>query len=128
MATKALDTPTTNTTDDVARNSGGESRGDFVALVKACVVSQPEGAKLLGHMVSNSHVKQAAYQLLELPMLLSQSKFRWKRTPVAGILLHGPPGTGKTSLAEAMAFQARHTLLKVPASLMRSRFVGDSEK
>ena len=128
IAKNTVNVSTPSTADDEARYSGEEGHGDFASLVKACVVSQAEGAKRLDHMVSNLHVKNAAYKLLELPKLLSRSRFKWQRAGGAGILLYGSPGTGKTSFAEAMAFNARHTLIKVPASLIRSRLVGNSEK
>lgn len=127
-AMNTANVPNPKTSVDRVRYAGEESQEDYVSLAKACVVSPPEGAKPLDHMVSNPHVKRAAYRLLELPKLLSHSKFKYRRTAGAGILLHGPSGTGKTSLAEAMAFQARHTLIKLRASSIRSRFVGDSAK
>lgn len=44
------------------------------------------------------------------------------------VLLHGPPGTGKTALAEHIARQAGRSLMSHPASALLSRYVGQTEK
>ena len=43
------------------------------------------------------------------------------------VLLHGPPGTGKTMLATAVAAEAGATLFVVKPSSINRRFVGESE-
>lgn len=48
--------------------------------------------------------------------------------PVRGILLHGPPGTGKTFFARATAGQFGKRFLDVRASDLVSQYVGETEK
>jgi SpoVK/Ycf46/Vps4 family AAA+-type ATPase len=48
--------------------------------------------------------------------------------PPRGILLHGPPGTGKTMLARALASEARVPLLALHAAALESKWYGDSAK
>ena len=52
--------------------------------------------------------------------------FGIKRT--AGILLHGPPGCGKTMLAKAVANFTKCNFIYVKGPELLSMYVGESEK
>ncbi|KAK9377999.1 P-loop containing nucleoside triphosphate hydrolase protein [Kockiozyma suomiensis] len=65
---------------------------------------------------------------VDLPLLRPEIFSRFKVPPPRGILLHGPSGTGKTSLLRAIAHETPQAhILTVSASTILGRYLGDSE-
>jgi len=48
--------------------------------------------------------------------------------PPKGVLLYGPPGTGKTLLARTLASQIDAKFLKVVASAIVDKYIGESSR
>ncbi|WP_096390821.1 proteasome-activating nucleotidase Pan1 [Halopenitus persicus] len=48
--------------------------------------------------------------------------------PPSGVLLHGPPGTGKTMLAKAVANQTDASFIKMAGSELVHKFIGEGAK
>ncbi|XP_028767657.1 peroxisomal biogenesis factor 6 isoform X2 [Neltuma alba] len=73
-------------------------------------------------------VKESLQELIMLPLRRPELFKGGLLKPCRGILLFGPPGTGKTMLAKAIAHEAGASFINVPMSAITSKFYGEDEK
>ena len=99
---------------------------ELIAMIERdCVERQPEVK--WEDIAGLEQAKQLLEEAVVLPLLMPEF-FQGIRRPWKGVLCFGPPGTGKTMLAKAVATQCRSTFFNVSASTMASKYRGDSEK
>lgn len=67
-------------------------------------------------------------ETIELPISNPELFRRVGISAPKGVLLYGPPGTGKTLLARALAFNVNANFMKVVASSIMDKYIGESAR
>ncbi len=74
------------------------------------------------------NVKQELKESVEWPLKFKDVFSITNTTPPKGIMLFGPPGTGKTMLAKAVANESEANFISIKGPEILNKYVGESEK
>jgi len=112
--------------DSDSDEENAESKKFKEQLGGAIIVEKPniKWSDVAGLEAAKEALKEAVILPIKFPHL-----FTGKRQPWRGILLFGPPGTGKSFLAKAVATEANNsTFFSVSSSDLVSKWLGESER
>uniref|UniRef100_H3DJT3 vesicle-fusing ATPase n=1 Tax=Tetraodon nigroviridis TaxID=99883 RepID=H3DJT3_TETNG len=112
--------------DESGDGEDAEKKKFHSQLSGAIVMERPniKWSDVAGLEGAKEALKEAVILPIKFPHL-----FTGKRTPWRGILLFGPPGTGKSYLAKAVATEANNsTFFSISSSDLVSKWLGESEK
>jgi len=91
-------------------------------------VSLGASEKSLDDVGGYQDVKQELTDSILLPLEKKELAYTYGLKPPSGILLFGPPGTGKTMLMRALATQLKYGFYYIKSSDILSQWYGESEK
>ena len=106
--------------------SSSEENSEYDKVLQSSIVSETPDLTL-DDVAGLEDVKRSLREAIVLP-LKRPDLFTGSRQPWRGILLHGPPGCGKTMIAKATAGDIKATFFNISAAVLVSKWLGESEK
>jgi SpoVK/Ycf46/Vps4 family AAA+-type ATPase len=105
------------------------TENDFEKRILAEVIPPSEIGVTFDDIGALETVKDTLKELVMLPLQRPELFSKGQLTkPCKGILLFGPPGTGKTMLAKAVATEAGANFINISMSSITSKWFGEGEK
>ncbi|KAL6979530.1 hypothetical protein U1Q18_021191 [Sarracenia purpurea var. burkii] len=101
---------------------------EFEKRIRPEVIPANEIGVTFDDIGSLDEIKESLQELVMLPLRRPDLFKGGLLKPCRGILLFGPPGTGKTMLAKAIANEAGASFINVSMSTITSKWFGEDEK
>ncbi|KAG2310430.1 hypothetical protein Bca52824_021987 [Brassica carinata] len=101
---------------------------EFEELIRSEVIPANEIGVTFADIGSLDETKELLQELVMLPLRRPDIFKGNLLKPCRGILLFGPPGTGKTMLAKAIANEAGASFINISMSTITSAWYGEAEK
>jgi 26S proteasome regulatory subunit T4 len=92
------------------------------------MVTEDPGKVLFGDVGGLNDQIRILRETIDLPITNPELFKRVGIKPPKGVLMYGPPGTGKTLLARALACNVEASFLKVVASGIVDKYIGESAR
>ena len=142
--------------DEIGRNCVGYVSADLAALIQEISFTQNgivlernhfvDAMKLVGPSLHRQYqvaldnrvtwndisgietIKEKLRRFIEWPLMHASAYERMGLAPPRGILLYGPPGCSKTTIAKAIANESGFTFYSLNGAALYSCYVGESEQ
>lgn len=101
---------------------------EFEKRIRPEVIPASEIGVTFADVGALDDIKDSLQELVMLPLRRPDLFIGGLLKPCRGILLFGPPGTGKTMLAKAIANEAGASFINVSMSTITSKWFGEDEK
>ncbi|KAI3407270.1 AAA domain-containing protein [Psidium guajava] len=101
---------------------------EFEKRIRPEVIPANEIGVTFADIGALDEIKESLQELVMLPLRRPDLFHGGLLKPCRGILLFGPPGTGKTMLAKAIAKEAGASFINVSMSTITSKWFGEDEK
>ncbi|XP_008792387.1 calmodulin-interacting protein 111-like isoform X2 [Phoenix dactylifera] len=101
---------------------------EFEKRIRPEVIPANEIGVTFNDIGALDEIKESLQELVMLPLRRPDLFNGGLLKPCRGILLFGPPGTGKTMLAKAIANEAGASFINVSMSTITSKWFGEDEK
>ncbi|KAK4540896.1 hypothetical protein LTR36_008838 [Oleoguttula mirabilis] len=145
IASRAMTPPSTDDSPDSDHPTTPTEEQEWESRVKQVMKNLPKGVdeaaakqifnEIVIHGdevhwddVAGLEIAKSALKETVVYPFLRPDLFMGLREPARGMLLFGPPGTGKTMLARAVATESKSIFFAISASSLTSKYLGESEK